>query len=75
MKCYNNKVKNGPYAFDYNGYEVIYLNQGNGPLYKLKVFVKREAETDWKFGCKPEERKTEEIINYGIINLITISHL
>lgn len=44
---YNNKVKNGPYAFDYNGYEVIFLNQGNGPVYKLKVFVRDSVEPSY----------------------------
>ena len=33
------------------------------------ILVRLKAETDYKFGCKPEERKTEEIIRYGIINL------
>ena len=44
---YNQKVKYGPYAFDYNGYEIIYLDQGNGPLYKLKVFVRDSAEPSY----------------------------
>tara|TARA_Y100000310_G_scaffold217822_1_gene218936 strand:+ start:24884 stop:25873 length:990 start_codon:yes stop_codon:yes gene_type:complete len=34
-----------------------------------KTLVKKEAKTDSKLGCKPEERTTEEIINYGVINL------
>ncbi len=34
-----------------------------------KIVVRKEAETDEKYGCKPEDRKTEEIINYGIINI------
>ena len=34
-----------------------------------KILVRKEAETDYKYGCKPEERKTEEIINYGIVNI------
>lgn len=34
-----------------------------------KILVRKEAETDYKFGCNPEERKTEEIINYGIVNI------
>ncbi len=34
-----------------------------------KILVRKEAETDEKYGCKPEERKTEEIINYGIVNI------
>jgi len=36
---------------------------------KRKILVKKEVDTDEKLGCKPEERKTEEIINYGIINI------
>ena len=34
-----------------------------------KIVVRQEAETDNKLGCKPQERKTEEIINYGIVNI------
>jgi len=34
-----------------------------------KIVVRKGAETDEKYGCKPEERKTEEIINYGIVNI------
>ena len=34
-----------------------------------KIIVRKEAETDEKYGCNPEERKTEEIINYGIVNI------
>jgi hypothetical protein len=44
---YNQKVKYGPYAFDYNGYEVIYLDQGNGPIYKLKVFLRGSVEASY----------------------------
>ena len=36
---------------------------------KKKVFVKREAEPNLEFGCKPSDRSSEELINYGIINL------
>jgi len=36
---------------------------------KRKILVKKEAKTDEKYGCKPEDRKTEDIINYGIINI------
>lgn len=36
---------------------------------KRKVLVKKEAKTNDKLGCRPEERPTEEIINYGIINI------
>ena len=34
-----------------------------------KILVRKEAESDESYGCKPEERKTEEIINYGIVNV------
>ena len=38
-------------------------------LRKREVFVKREAKTDSKFGCKPEDRSTEEIIDFGTLNI------
>lgn len=34
-----------------------------------KILVRKEAETNEKYGCRPEERKIEEIINYGIVNI------
>src|SRR3989338_4118296 len=34
-----------------------------------KILIRKESETDYKYGCRPEERKTEEIINYGIVNI------
>ena len=34
-----------------------------------KILIRQEADTNSKFGCRPEERKTEEIINYGILNI------
>ena len=34
-----------------------------------KILVRKEAETEEKYGCIPEYRKTEEIINYGIVNI------
>ena len=34
-----------------------------------KTHVKQEADTDAKYGTKPEKRKTEDIINYGIVNI------
>ncbi len=33
------------------------------------ILVRKHAETDKKFGCRPDERATEKIIHYGIINL------
>jgi len=34
-----------------------------------EVFVKLDCSTDEKFGCRPENRSTEELINYGVICL------
>ncbi len=34
-----------------------------------KILIRKEADTDERHGCKPENRKTEEIINYGIVNI------
>jgi len=34
-----------------------------------KILVKKQVETSWDYGKKPEERSVEELINYGIINL------
>ena len=34
-----------------------------------KILLREEAQTDEKYGCKPEDRKTEEIINYGMVNI------
>ena len=41
------------------------------PFEKIKreILVKKEAKTDEKLGCAPSERKTEEIINYGVVNI------
>lgn len=36
---------------------------------KREVLLKRECSTDSSFGCRPEERKTEELIQYGVICL------
>lgn len=36
---------------------------------KRELFVKKESETDWKYGLNPEERSVKELINYGVINL------
>jgi len=36
---------------------------------KRKILTKKAAKTDNKLGCKPEKRRTEDIINYGIINI------
>ena len=34
-----------------------------------EILVKKESETDLKLGCKPEDRKTEDIITYGVVNV------
>lgn len=36
---------------------------------KREIIIRKKAETSEKFGCYPEERKVEELINYGIINI------
>ena len=36
---------------------------------KRKRLVKKEAKTNSELGCIPEHRKTEEIIDYGIVNI------
>lgn len=33
------------------------------------ILIRKEAQTEEKFGCRPEERKTEEMIDYSIINI------
>ncbi|MFH0752578.1 MAG: RNA-guided pseudouridylation complex pseudouridine synthase subunit Cbf5 [archaeon] len=34
-----------------------------------KIAIKREAETDSRYGCRPEKRSVEKILEYGIVNL------
>jgi len=36
---------------------------------KREILVKRESETDPSLGCAPSKRTTEEMINYGIVNI------
>ena len=36
---------------------------------KRKILVKKDSDTDPKLGCAPEERKTDEMIVYGIVNI------
>ncbi len=47
------------------------MNENLLPFEKIKreVLVKKEAETDGKYGCKPEDRETKEIITYGVVNI------
>lgn len=41
------------------------------PFEKLKreVIIRKESDTDPKYGCEPDKRKTADIINYGIVNI------
>ena len=41
------------------------------PFEKIKreILIKEEEATDEALGCAPEKRKTEEIINYGVVNI------
>ncbi len=41
------------------------------PFEKIKreLFIKRKSKTDSRFGCKPDERSAEELIDYGVINI------
>jgi len=34
-----------------------------------EVLVKKESETDPKFGKIPNERSTEDLINYGVLTI------
>ena len=47
------------------------MNQFLLPFEKIKreILVKKEAKTNLELGCNPEDRKTEEIISYGIVNI------
>ncbi len=36
---------------------------------KREILIRKEAKTSQEFGCYPEERPVEEIINYGIVNI------
>jgi H/ACA ribonucleoprotein complex subunit 4 len=36
---------------------------------KRELLVKNRDTTDKRYGCKPEERKSKDIIRYGVINL------
>ena len=45
------------------------------PFEKVKrnLLVKKESETNWDYGQKPEGRSVNELINYGIVNLNKLS--
>ncbi|MBI2107829.1 RNA-guided pseudouridylation complex pseudouridine synthase subunit Cbf5 [Candidatus Woesearchaeota archaeon] len=34
-----------------------------------KIIVKKESGTDSRFGCRPEDRPTRELVNYGVVNI------
>ena len=34
-----------------------------------ELLVKKNAETSDKFGCDPDERSTEELVGYGVVNI------
>jgi H/ACA ribonucleoprotein complex subunit 4 len=36
---------------------------------KREILTKKEAETDPSYGCKPEERPVDVLINYGVVNI------
>ena len=36
---------------------------------KREVIIKKEAETNPELGCRPEERSTDQLIRYGVVNL------
>jgi len=45
--------------------EFLLPSEKNNP----KVLIRRDAETDITFGCPPEARKIQDLINYGIVNI------
>ncbi|MBW3002202.1 RNA-guided pseudouridylation complex pseudouridine synthase subunit Cbf5 [Candidatus Woesearchaeota archaeon] len=36
---------------------------------KREILTKKESETDSSYGCKPEERPVDVLINYGVVNI------
>ncbi len=34
-----------------------------------KVLIRAEDKTDPSFGCKPDERSSEELLKFGVVNL------
>lgn len=36
---------------------------------KREILIKRESETDEKYGVYPEQRSIQELINYGVVNM------
>ncbi len=41
------------------------------PYEKIKrgIIIRKESETNPKYGCNPENRKTRDLINYGVVNI------
>ncbi|MAF50824.1 MAG: RNA-guided pseudouridylation complex pseudouridine synthase subunit Cbf5 [Nanoarchaeota archaeon] len=35
----------------------------------MPILIKKQAETDPKLGCKPEEMPIETLLNYGVVNI------
>ncbi|MBT5022381.1 RNA-guided pseudouridylation complex pseudouridine synthase subunit Cbf5 [Candidatus Woesearchaeota archaeon] len=70
----NTNVNNETNASSENALDYECLNENNEcllPFERIKrtVLIRKEAITDPKFGCKPEDRTTEELIRTGIINV------
>jgi len=36
---------------------------------QMKILVKKEAETSLDYGCRPEERSTEQLLDFGVVNI------
>lgn len=34
-----------------------------------EMLIKADGRTDSSFGCRPEERKSEQLMKFGVINL------
>jgi len=41
------------------------------PFEKIKreILIKKQAKTNPEYGCEPDKRPVEELINYGVINI------
>ncbi len=54
-----------------NHYFSCLIMQNLLPFEKIsrEILVRKEAETNPNLGCNPNERRTEDIIDYGIINV------
>lgn len=44
---------------------------GELPFEKIEreILIKKEAQTDKRYGKRPEERSVEELIDYGVVNI------